>query len=135
MTFCRDSNPKVQSIRFHLILSLLLAAGFIASCSHPKKPKSEVSKEKPVAQPQASQTPYAPSTSIPYFTKDTCHVTLVLYDVAGQMIDTLVNQIQPPGDHQSTFASDYFIAMVGGVYFYQVDACGDTATKKVVILK
>ena len=74
--------------------------------------------------------------TISYSLADTCHVTIVLYNVEGQVMDTLVNERQAPGEHSYdvTKAED-FASFVPGVYFYHLTACKETVTKKLVLVK
>ncbi len=79
-----------------------------------------------------SPNPFSPQTTISYSTPDTCDVQVIIYNVEGKMVDTLINQIQLPGVHSIVWdAKD----VESGIYFYKVDACGKTETKKMVMLK
>ncbi|MCP4704726.1 MAG: T9SS type A sorting domain-containing protein [candidate division Zixibacteria bacterium] len=76
--------------------------------------------------------PFCPNTTISYVIPDTCEVQIVVYNVEGKMVDTLINQIQLPGVHSIVWdAKD----VTSGIYFYKVNACGKTETKKMVLLK
>ena len=58
-------------------------------------------------------------------------VKLVIYDVLGQEITTLVNQQQRPGEYSVTWDASGFSS---GVYFYTLSAGSFVETKKMVLL-
>jgi hypothetical protein len=69
-----------------------------------------------------SQVPYAPAVN----------VKLVVYDITGRVVTTLVNQLQTKGIYQYDFdASKY----ASGIFFYQLTAGGFSDVKKMILLK
>jgi hypothetical protein len=104
---------------------LVLASG----CNSSKAPSS-YSMENPYP------NPFSPQTVIDYSLEESCHVTLVLWNQQGQLVDTLVNEVQAKGTHKVDLTQiDQWGEMLPGVYFYKLEACGKTATKKLVIMK
>ncbi len=83
--------------------------------------------------------PFNPSTNIKYTIISPLFVSLKIYDVLGNEIATLVNEIKPAGTYEVVFnASDY----PSGIYFYRLQvypanggASSFVETKKMVILK
>jgi len=83
--------------------------------------------------------PFNPSTLINYQIPVSINVKLVIYDVLGREVATLVNEKQQPGKYQVTFdASNY----ASGVYFYKLVVSGAepqsqsyTQIRKMVIIK
>jgi hypothetical protein len=71
--------------------------------------------------------PYSPITNVRFIINDTLPVTLVVYNVAGQVIDTLVNEIKPPGEYDIKWNPPPDISW--GVYPYKLDV-GDSASVK-----
>ena len=65
------------------------------------------------------------------------HVSLAIYNVAGQKVRTLVDGPLPAGSHSITWDStnDMGEAISGGVYFYRVVAGDEVVTKKMLLLK
>ena len=61
-------------------------------------------------------------------------VTLKVYDVLGREIATLVNEEQQAGIHHYTF-SILHSSLSSGIYFYQLKAGSNLATKKMVLLR
>ena len=82
--------------------------------------------------PYMQDMPFAEMTDIKYEFKDTCHVQLVVYNIYGEAIDTLLNEIQMPGYHEVTWMGEEFPT---GVYFCKVTICDTTLTKKLILLK
>ena len=81
--------------------------------------------------------PYNPETTIPYGLPEGVHVRLVIYNVLGQEIRTLVNEMQPAGYHRVVWDNkDAFGRSVSnGVYLYRIVAGDFVQTKKMLILK
>ncbi|MFC1542164.1 T9SS type A sorting domain-containing protein, partial [Candidatus Latescibacterota bacterium] len=65
----------------------------------------------------AYPNPANPTTTIIFTLAEAGHVTLDIYNVAGQKIDTLVNSELSPGSHSVVWNASGFSA---GVYFYTV---------------
>ena len=76
--------------------------------------------------------PFNPKTTIRYHLAAGSHVSLKVYNLLGNEIKTLVNEIQQPGDYDLDFdASD----LSSGVYFYQLIAGDFSETKKLTLTK
>ena len=62
--------------------------------------------------------------------------TLVVYDVLGKEVATLVNEEKPPGEYEVEFnVSAIGGDLPSGIYFYQLKTEGYIETKKMMILK
>lgn len=59
-------------------------------------------------------------------------ITLIVYDVLGKEIATLVNEEKPAGNYEVEFNGN---GLTSGVYFYQLSADGFVQTKKMLMLK
>lgn len=76
--------------------------------------------------------PFNPVTSIKYSIPKQSLVRLVVYDILGREITTLVNEMKQPGNYNVSFdASGY----ASGVYFYRIQAGDFTDVKKMVLIK
>jgi len=82
--------------------------------------------------------PFNPSTKISYGIKSESHVKLVVYDLTGREVKTLVDRFKTPGSYSESFnASD----LPSGVYIYRLEvksgeASGSfTSVKKMILLK
>jgi Secretion system C-terminal sorting domain len=77
--------------------------------------------------------PFNPSTIINYELRIMNEVKLVVYDVLGRKIKTLVNKTQPAGKYKVTFDASGFAS---GVYYYKLKA-GDKfeQTRKMLLLR
>jgi hypothetical protein len=76
--------------------------------------------------------PFNPSTTITYDLPAASRVGLKLFNILGQEVRTLVEEVQPPG-HYSVILDARNLA--SGVYFYRLDAASFVATKKLLFLK
>ncbi|MCK5330394.1 MAG: T9SS type A sorting domain-containing protein [Candidatus Marinimicrobia bacterium] len=81
--------------------------------------------------------PFNPATSIQLSIPEQTHVRIVIYNLLGQQVVTLMNHVQPSGKHQIVWnATDYQGQPVSaGIYFYQVQAGDFVRTRKMVLLK
>jgi hypothetical protein len=82
--------------------------------------------------------PFNPTTMIKYQIKDAGHVSLKIYNVAGQLVRTLVDEQVKAGeiqDIQWRGLNDAGQPVSSGVYFYKLISTNFTQTKKMVLLK
>lgn len=76
--------------------------------------------------------PFNPSTKIEYSIPAQSFVTLKVYNMIGQEVATLVNEVQNPSNYSVRFDAK---SVSSGVYFYRLVAGDYTSSKKMVILK
>ncbi len=76
--------------------------------------------------------PFNPSTTINYQIPELSFVTLKVYDVLGNKIETLVNEEKHIGTHTIEFNAS---SLPSGIYFYQLQTPNFTQTKKMILLK
>ncbi len=86
---------------------------------------------------QNAPNPFNPETIISYALPQSEQVKLVIYNVLGQEIRTLVNALQPAGRYRVVWNSkdDFGRSISSGVYFYQITAGEFLDTRKMLILK
>jgi hypothetical protein len=87
---------------------------------------------------QNHPNPFNPVTTIDYSIARRGHVSLKVYNVAGQLVSTLVDEVQTPENMTSVTwngANDAGQEVSSGVYFYKIVTKGFTQTRKMVILK
>jgi hypothetical protein len=76
--------------------------------------------------------PFNPSTEIAYTLPKPGHVSLVVYDVTGREIRTLVNETKPAGTHRFNFSG---AGLGSGIYFYRLKAGSVTENRKMILMK
>ena len=81
---------------------------------------------------QNAPNPFNPTTSISFAIPADGHVTIVVYNVAGQKVDTLANDFMNAGKHSIVFDATGFS---NGVYFYTVKSGDFSKTMKMTLLK
>ena len=81
---------------------------------------------------QNSPNPFNPSTTIDFSLVENGNVMVDVFNVAGQKIDTLINENLSAGNHSVTWEASGFSA---GVYFYTVKTGDFTKTMKMTLLK
>lgn len=81
---------------------------------------------------QNSPNPFNPTTTINFSTHQASDVTIDVYNVSGQKIDTIASEFMNAGNHSVTWNASEFSA---GVYFYTVKAGEFSRTLKMTLLK
>jgi len=76
--------------------------------------------------------PFNPSTMISYSLKEKSKVRLIVYDLLGRIVDTLVNEIEDSGIYNVRFSAN---SLASGIYFYRIQAGNFVTTKKMILLK
>ena len=76
--------------------------------------------------------PFNPATVIKYRLPASAGVRLVVYDILGREVSTLVNERQNPGSYEVHFNGR---GLASGVYLYRLQAGQFVETKKLVLLK
>jgi hypothetical protein len=76
--------------------------------------------------------PFNPTTTITYDVKETGHVTLTVFNIVGQEVATLVDEVKDNNRYQVTFDAS---GLAAGVYFYRLNVNDFSDVAKMVILK
>jgi uncharacterized delta-60 repeat protein len=76
--------------------------------------------------------PFNPSTNIKFDLPDNAFVKLVVFDLTGKEVATLVNNEMQAGAYTFTLSASH---LASGVYFYRIDTDKFTETKKMVLVK
>ena len=76
--------------------------------------------------------PFNPTTTIKYEMPKAAYVRLVVYDILGREVATLVNEFKPGGRYSVTFNAGN---LSSGIYIYQLRSGSFVANKKLVLLR
>ena len=81
--------------------------------------------------------PFNPTTNISYQTKSAGQVSLVIYDILGSKVKTLVSQNQAQGYYTVTWngRNDFGVKVNSGVYLYTLKAGQLLESKKMILMK
>ncbi len=79
-----------------------------------------------------SPNPFNPSTTISYSLVEEGHVTLAIYNLAGQKVATLVDSSMPAGTHHAMFDGSN---LASGMYFYRFETKNFATNGKMMIVK
>ena len=93
---------------------------------------SESVRPKDIELAQNYPNPFNPSTEIGYQLNTTVEVQLVVYDIRGKEIVTLVNQVQQAGHHTVTFNANN---LASGMYIARLKAEGKEQMRKMMLTK
>jgi subtilisin family serine protease len=76
--------------------------------------------------------PFNPSTQIKYSLRERCRVRLAVFNVLGQKVATLVDEVQKAGEKSVTWNA---AGLTSGMYFYRLEAGNFIQTKKMVLMR
>jgi murein DD-endopeptidase MepM/ murein hydrolase activator NlpD len=76
--------------------------------------------------------PFNPTTVIQYAVPRTSHVRIVLFDLLGREVGTLLDGIQNPGHHRVRWDAT---GMASGVYYYRLTSGDWSQTKSMMVIK
>ncbi len=85
--------------------------------------------------------PFNPVTNITYSIKETGNVTIEVYNMRGQLVKTLVNEVKETDDHTAVWngTDNSNKSVSSGVYFYKMVSESNigryTSTKKMILMK
>jgi hypothetical protein len=81
--------------------------------------------------------PFNPTTTIRYSARARSHVSIRIYNVAGQLVRTLVDGVTTPGVHDVVWngRDNAGEPVSSGVYLYRMVAGDYTRTRKMVVIK
>jgi len=76
--------------------------------------------------------PFNPTTTIRYALPESGQVTLEVYNVLGQRVAVLVDEVMQPGSYTVSFDAN---RLASGVYMYRISANGQILTRKMTLVK
>jgi hypothetical protein len=76
--------------------------------------------------------PFNPSTSINFTIPRQEHVVLVVYDLMGRVVATLVDEQLAPGEYTAVFDAG---RIASGMYLYRIQAGSYVTTQRMILLK
>lgn len=102
----------------------------IAACNEEKTPKS-------FSLSQNFPNPFNPQTVIKYDLPEPAQVSIIIYNILGQKVRTLVDENQQAGYKSVSWdgKDDQGKDIASGIYFYKIEAGDFSTVKKMVLLK
>ena len=81
--------------------------------------------------------PFNPVTTLRYDLPENGHVNIIIYNMLGRHVKTLINQTQNAGYRSVIWnaTNDYGKPVSAGIYLYQIQTGEYISTKKMVLLK
>ena len=76
--------------------------------------------------------PFNPGTTISYTLPNSGNVTFKIYNILGDEVATLSNEVKPAGNYEVEFNAN---GLASGIYFYQLKAGEFVQTKKMILMK
>ena len=79
--------------------------------------------------------PFNPGTVIPFALPDRSHVELLLFDILGRPVLTLLNEDLPPGHYTVRLEAGHTLRLSSGMYYYRLLAGGRATTRTCTLLR
>ena len=76
--------------------------------------------------------PFNPETTISYDIPDDAKVSLIIYDILGRKVTSLMNEYKIAGRYQVHFNAS---SLASGIYIYRIQAGEYTASRKMILIK
>lgn len=76
--------------------------------------------------------PFNPSTTISFSLPQSSNVVLSIFNVLGENVATLINEMKDAGSHQVEFNA---VNLTSGIYIYKLEAGSYNSTKKMMLVK
>lgn len=80
----------------------------------------------------AYPNPFNPSTNITYSIESAGEVKISVYDLLGRHVTTLVNGVEPAGDHRVQFDAG---SLSSGLYIVRMETVSSSVSQKITLLK
>lgn len=81
---------------------------------------------------QNHPNPFNPSTTIPFSLPHQTHVSLKIYNILGEEVAALVDEVRAPGSHVATWAPQ---GIASGTYVYRLLANDAVESRKLLLLR
>ena len=140
-----DLSPNSNHMRLGLTNAAEDSDPTWVECDHPTAPAAPaapavLAKDSPdlTAVPmefnleQNYPNPFNPTTTISYTLEEENYTSLVVFDIQGRQIATLVNDIRAAGSHSVVWNA---ANTASGVYFYKLQAGNKTQIRRMLLLK
>ena len=81
--------------------------------------------------------PFNPTTTISLALPYVCHVILNIYNISGQRVKTLVDEVRPAGNYSIVWdgTNDAGNRVTSGLYIYRIETDGFSQSKKLMLMK
>jgi hypothetical protein len=137
--YAQEIAKTYEFVSKQLFLNHITTPPFCAMLGKENDPAAEqIGQEEQLAAPasfgleQNYPNPFNPSTEIRYQLAAPGQVSLKIFNMIGQEVAVLVNDVQQAGSHQVRWDAG---ALPSGNYFYRLDAGGAVSTKRMTLVK
>jgi hypothetical protein len=129
------SNPDVSTMDNTVMISQYQVSNFYIVTADNNITAilgKNVSKISSFSLSQNYPNPFNPSTTIEFSVKEKTEANLSIYNILGQKVSVLLNEVLSAGDHKVQFNASN---MSSGVYFYKLTAGANSKMMKMIVLK
>jgi hypothetical protein len=135
--FGTTTEPKIyfysdNDLNAGIYLYRLKQIDFDGSFSYSNEVNADVTSPIMYALEQNYPNPFNPNTTIKYSIPEDSFVKLSVYNLLGEEVTTLVNNVQKAGRYEVAFDASNFAS---GVYLYRLEAQNYSSIKKMLLIK
>jgi hypothetical protein len=76
--------------------------------------------------------PFNPATNIRFDVPKAGLVKVIVYDMLGKQVETLINQVQQPGRYEVNYNAGH---LSSGIYYYRIEAADFVEVRKMLLIK
>ena len=128
-----DPMRYLEVMKRQVCLALLLAGCCLATLAEQSQACVSGATRAPVAQLLPNHpNPFNPNTTVRYVLPAPMRVTILVHDISGRVVATLLDEVRPAGAQQVTWNAD---GMASGVYFAHLRTRTTDVSRKMVLLK
>jgi hypothetical protein len=130
--YVRDTGPNSPPVRNTIVKKVV---GWMNDPVNTDITQAEIPKAYKLN--QNFPNPFNPSTTIKFDVRERGHVSLKIYNVAGQLVKTLVDKTMDARSYSVTWdgTNNHGAKVASGVYFYKMQSKSFNQTKKMVLLR
>jgi hypothetical protein len=133
--YMRDCDHVLPPMRFHILDDVLsffgMAVNMVITGDEDEMPSYVYSLS------QNYPNPFNPATTIRFSLREKGKVSIRIYDVAGRLVKTLVDEVRDAGAHAEPWdgLNNRGAKIASGVYFYKMESRHFSSTRKMVLLR
>jgi hypothetical protein len=131
--YCREAEVTVPMMRYQVVRDIILWMENDVNSNITPVPDVPMIN----SMSQNFPNPFNPTTTIAFGLRSKQHVTIKIFDVAGRLVKTLVNEVRDAGHYTVIWdgTNDISSSVASGVYFYKMNTKEFEQTKKMVLLR
>ncbi|MEX2364889.1 MAG: T9SS type A sorting domain-containing protein, partial [Balneolaceae bacterium] len=127
-----NPNPLARIKEGNMLAKTTTTGRFVITANTSVSNEDETSAPTAFSLHQNYPNPFNPTTNIKYSIAQSGGVSLTIYNVMGQKVAMLVNEVKSAGNYQVNWDA---ANMASGVYYYRLQSAGQIKTRQMTLIK